>query len=200
MPTRGTVVEEYIEWNESPDVPRRKDLLDLSSGIWLPLLPAFELHALLGECDFILCQIEGLGDFGKIRQCEEAKQCDGQGDDAIDNEKPLPSLEAAASVELVYTSHQVTREHGCDGAAGVEDTRSFGEFFPSIPGSDDVLHAWVERTFSKTNKKAQGVDGFCVIGAAKTECQDGPCKLLPLVHSFHYRITRLSYLHSWYPN
>jgi hypothetical protein len=82
----------------------------------------------------------------------------------------------------------------------VKDTRSFGELFSSIPGSDDVLHAWVERTFSKTNKKAQGVDGFCIIGAAKTECQDGPCKLLPLVHSFHYRITRLSYLHSWYPN
>lgn len=74
LATRGSVVEEHIKRDESPDMPRCKYLPDLGPRVWLSLLPTFELHALLSERHFLLGQVERLGDLGKIRQCEEAKQ------------------------------------------------------------------------------------------------------------------------------
>jgi hypothetical protein len=66
----------------------------------------------------------------------------------------------------------------------MEDTRSLGELFLPIPGSDHVLHTRVECAFGKTDEKAQGVDGFRVIGAAETEGQNSPRKLPLLVRTF----------------
>ena len=57
-----SVIEEHIKRDESPDVPGSKDLPYLGSGIWLPLLPAFESHALLRKCNLLFGQVEGLRD------------------------------------------------------------------------------------------------------------------------------------------
>jgi len=66
----------------------------------------------------------------------------------------LPAPEAAFAVELIHAGHQVAGEHGRDGTAGMEDTRSLSELFLSIPRSDDVLHAWIESALSKADKEA----------------------------------------------
>lgn len=104
LATQGSVVEEHIKQDESPDMPRCKYLQDLGSRVWFSLLPTFELHALLSEGDFLLGQVKRLGDLGKIRQCEEAKQRDRYGDDTIDDKQPLPKDMCTKSV---YVSHKV---------------------------------------------------------------------------------------------
>jgi hypothetical protein len=51
---------------------------------------------------------------------------------------------------MIYTIHEVAGEHTGNTAAGMENAWSLGQFIPSIPWADDVLHSRVESTFRKT--------------------------------------------------
>ena len=77
LSTRSTVVEEDIKRNKGIDMPGREDLQKLSPGIRLPLLSAFALHAFLSEYDFLLGQVEGLGDLREVGQREETEKGNG---------------------------------------------------------------------------------------------------------------------------
>lgn len=104
---RVTVVEKDVKEHEGVNMPGRKDLPDLSSSIGLSFLAALALHALLCELDFLFCQVKGFGDFGKVGQKEEAHEGNGDGDDAVDDEEPLPASEAAFAVQSVDAGHEV---------------------------------------------------------------------------------------------
>lgn len=78
LSTRRAIVEEHIECNESVDVPGSEDFLDLGSGIRLSFLPSFAFHTLLSEHDFLLGQVERLGNLGEIGEREVSENSNRQ--------------------------------------------------------------------------------------------------------------------------
>lgn len=105
--TRVAVVKKDVQENQGVDMPGCKDLPHLRASIWLAFLAALALHALLCEFHFLFCQVKGLGDFGEVGQEEEAHESNGDGDDAVDDEEPLPPSETAFAVESVDAGHEV---------------------------------------------------------------------------------------------
>lgn len=82
------LMNSHIEESEDVDVPGLENLLDLGLRVRSAGLATLELHTFVGESNLLLCKVEWLGDFGDIWKDEEASQCNGQGNDAIDNEEP----------------------------------------------------------------------------------------------------------------
>lgn len=51
---------------------------------------------------------------------------------------------------MVYSRHQVARAHGRNRTADMKDAGSFRQLVFPIPGTNEVLHAWVKGTFGET--------------------------------------------------
>lgn len=116
---------------------------------------------------------------------------------------PLPTFEASNATEMIDCSHEISRKHCGDRTARVENAWSFGEFVLSVPRANDVLHARIESTLSKTwhksvsvlntssarlvltNKEAYNVELGSTVGFASAESQDGPHQLVQKSVSWH---------------
>jgi hypothetical protein len=66
----------------------------------------------------------------------------------------LPSTEPALAFEVVHSRHQISTEHTRQGTCCVEYAASLGQFVFAIPGSDEVLHAWVEAALSQSDEES----------------------------------------------
>lgn len=91
------VVEGDVEEAEEVDVPGGEDAEDFLLGVGGAAFAAFEGHAFAGEGAFGRRQVEGARCFGDVGKDEESGQGDREGDDAVDEEEPLPAAEAAGS-------------------------------------------------------------------------------------------------------
>jgi hypothetical protein len=80
---------------------------------------------------------------------------------------PLPALQSPLATKMVHSSHQVSREHGAKGTAGMKNAGSFCKLVPPIPGTNHILHSRIESTFSQANEKTQDINLGCGIAARK---------------------------------
>lgn len=80
-----------------------------------------------------MSEVPGFGDFWEIGKDEEASNGNGQGDDAVNDEQPLPAFEPIHAIELVDSSHQVPGEHNPHSTRGVVNTRALCQLVFSIP-------------------------------------------------------------------
>ena len=170
------VVEEDVQRHQGPDVPRGENFPQLGSSVWRTLGTALKLHAFFGEFALGGCEVPCSAYLGDVWEDEEACDGDREGDDAVYKEEPLPAFHPAAAPEMIDPGHKIARKHTGDGGAGVEDAGALGELVASIPGTDQILHARVERAFCEADEESQGVELTCCIAAGKAKGENGPDK------------------------
>ena len=122
----GSVVEKDIEGCKEVDMPAGEYALHLGPRKRTAVGSALELHALLCYSHILGSEVPGRSDFGEVRKQVEARNGDRQRDEGVDYEEPLPPAEPVDFAEVVHSSHEVAREHGAKGVAGMEDTGPLG--------------------------------------------------------------------------
>lgn len=171
------VVEDDVQEGEHPDVPRGEDALDLGKGVGLAVGAAFELHALSADALLVLGEVPCFGRLGHVGEKEEGGGGDGERDDAVDDEKPLPSTETVPAFEAVHGGHEIARDHVADVTGSVEDAGALGELVFAVPGSDHVLDTGIASAFEEADEEAQDVELGGRGCSGEEEGQDGPGNL-----------------------
>jgi hypothetical protein len=117
---------------------------------------AFSNQTLALFVGFFFCNVKRSGCFGKIRNEEVSKECNGQRNDSAYDEEPLdksifelvlsswrtylPTLFTHLSVQtLIYTSLQIAAEHTRKSCSAVKQGHSFAPLFFCIPTGNKVL-------------------------------------------------------------
>lgn len=62
---------------------------------------------------------------------------------------PLPTLETSFTAKMINRCHEIPGKHTSNATASMKYARTFGQFVLAIPRSNNVLHAWVKRTFGE---------------------------------------------------
>lgn len=142
-------------------------LLELGASIWLSAFPTFKLHPFDRESFLFGLEIPCTGVLRHVWKKDVTEETDRERDHSIHNKEPLcrksdhcirheytfvkaylPATEPALALEVIDSRHQISTEHTCQGTRCVEYAASFGQFVSAIPGSDEVLHAWIEAALS----------------------------------------------------
>ena len=148
-------------------------LLELGASIRLFAFPTFKLHPFDRESFLFRLEIPCTGVLGHVRKKDVTEESDRERDHSIHNEEPLcrmsdhcnghkyacakaylPATEPALAFKVIDSRHQITAEHTREGPRCVEYAASLGQFVSAIPGSDEVLHARVESTFSQSDEES----------------------------------------------
>ena len=85
--------------------PGGEDFLELRQSVWCSTFPTFKLHSLATEGPIFLSEIESSGRFRCVRDEEVPTQRYRERNDAVDEEEPLPAVEATFSVQVVHGCH-----------------------------------------------------------------------------------------------
>jgi len=133
--------------------------------------------------------------FWYIGKDEKTRNRNRQWNYSIDNEKPggvsnperpilsilkvlpLPTLQSPFATKVIHSSHQVSREHGAKGTAGMKNAGSLCKLVSPIPGANHILHSRVEGTFGQADEETQDVNLGCGIAAGQAHCEYCPSDL-----------------------
>ena len=63
---------------------------------------------------------------------------------------PFPARQTALTIKIIHRSHQITRAHRRNGAAGMKNARPLPQLILSIPRTNNILHTGIKRTLRKT--------------------------------------------------
>ena len=110
------IVEAKVEERKKVDVPASENFLKLGQCIGFSTFTTFELHSLAAEGPIFLSEIESSGRFWCVRDEEVTTQRYRERNNAIDNEEPLPAVEATFPIQVVHGCHQIAAEHGSNRA------------------------------------------------------------------------------------
>lgn len=186
--TRPGVVKGHVQRREEVDLPRGEDLLELGLGVGRSFCPPFQGHPPLRKLPLCRREVPRTRDLGHIGKQEEPGHGDGEGNDPIHDEQPLPASQAPFPVEVVYGRHQVPAEHGADGGTRVEDAGSFCKLVPPNAKTNISQIEKSQKSFVETPMLDSDTAGACL--ARKQKLGLGLGYNIPIPRSDHI-------LHSW---
>lgn len=135
-------------------------------------------HSLLSQQCIVLREIEGACVLRQVRDHEESSRADGQANDTVHDEQPLPSSLAHRPVEASVDGRlQISREHASDGGGGVENARSLAQLARLVPTPDEKVCRRVEDALHETDEKSDRDDVVAGRGGGKAESEDRPDEL-----------------------
>lgn len=147
------------EHDEAPELPGRKHFLEEAQSDGRALLN--DRYAGHSQALLVVVEIKCRGVARRVWEEDEAVQRNRDGEEAVNDEQPSPTREAAAAIEaLVNARLDEAANHGAGQARRGEDAAALAELALSVPGAEDVVRADKGGGFADALEKANGHDGL----------------------------------------
>lgn len=147
------------EHDEAPELPRRKHFLDEAQSDGGALLN--DRHAGHSQALLIVAEIKRRGVARRVWEEDEAVQRNRDGEEAVNDEQPSPTREAAAAIEALMDARlDEAANHGAGQARRGEDAAALAQLALSVPGAEDVVRADKGGGFADALEEANGHDGL----------------------------------------
>jgi hypothetical protein len=111
---------------------------------------------------------------------------------------PLPTSISSNTFKMIYSRHQIPREHRSNCTASVKYARPFCQFVLPIPRADHILHTWIESTLCEPDEKSQHIYLSGSVATRQAHFQNCPNNL-DLRWTWNLRSLGSTYLASWNP-
>lgn len=163
----------HPENDESPPVPRRKDLFHKHQCNRRPLFR--KRHSVARKLALLFREIHRRRGVRRIWEEQEPVYRDGNGEQAVDDEEPAPASEPEVSVQVVVEAGlDEAANHGTSEAGGSEDAAALAELALRVPCAEDVVCADKGGRFADALEEADGHDGARVVHGGRHHGQAAP--------------------------
>lgn len=140
-------------------MPGRKNFLEEAHSDGRALLN--DRHAGYSQAFLIVSEIKRRGVARRVWEEGEAVQRNRDGEEAVNDEQPSPTREAAAAIEALMDARlDEAANHGAGQARRGEDAAALAELALSVPGAEDVVRADEGGGFADALEEANGHDGL----------------------------------------